>query len=82
MTDSVCNRVIQVVNDVFELPYGIDILDVSITRDLAPTSLDQMTLFIALEDEFQKQIPQQEIEGIDTVREIVRYIEHRMATME
>ena len=59
---------------------GLDILDASIATDLAPTSLDQMTLFIALEDEFQKSIPQDEVAHIDTVREIVLYIKQKLAT--
>ena len=80
MQQNIEKRVTQVVRDILDLDEDSDILDVSITTDLAPTSLDQMTLFIALEDEFQESIPQDEVAHIDTVREIILYIKQKLAT--
>lgn len=68
------NRVIQVAREVLETPPDKDILDMSISQDLAPTSVDQMTLFIALEDEFQQSIPQEDVADIDTLREVINYL--------
>ena len=80
MQENIENRVTQVIRDVLEVDVGTNILDASITTELAPSSLDQMTLFIALEDEFQKSIPQDEVAHIDTVREIILYINQKLAT--
>ena len=82
MPQSIDDRVIQVTKDVLEIREGTDLLNASITGELAPTSLDQMTLFIALEDEFQRSIPQVEVEGIDTVREIIEYVEKKLASSD
>ena len=80
MQENIENRVTQVIRDVLEVDVNTNILDASITTELAPSSLDQMTLFIALEDEFQKSIPQDEVAHIDTVREIILYINQKLAT--
>ena len=80
MQKNIEKRVTQVVRDVLDIDAGADILDASIATDLAPTSLDQMTLFIALEDEFQESIPQDEVTHIDTIREIIVYIKQKLAT--
>ncbi len=50
-------------------------LDAVITEDLAPDSLDQMRLYMALEDEFQDTIPEEKMEALRTVRDIIKYIE-------
>lgn len=68
-------RIIKVVREVFALEDDPALLDASISGDLEATSLDMMTLFVALEDEFQRTIPQEQVEGIDTVREIVEYVQ-------
>ena len=53
-------------------------LDASITDDLGVNSLDQVTLFLALEDEFIDAIPEEELEQFKTIRNIVDYIKGRM----
>ncbi len=43
-------------------------------------SLQRMTLFIALEDEFQDDsMPPEEVADLATVEDIVRFIEHKLA---
>ncbi|MDJ0956902.1 MAG: phosphopantetheine-binding protein [Arenicellales bacterium] len=81
MQQTIEHRVTQVVKDVLEIDEGTNILNASIEKELAPTSIDQMTLFIALEDEFQESIPPQEVAGIDTIRDIARYIEEKLNSM-
>lgn len=49
-------------------------LGAKIGTDLALTSLDRMTLFISLEDEFDRTIPQEEVENLVTVGEVVEFI--------
>ena len=50
-------------------------LDASIQNDLGADSLDIVDLVMYLEDEFDCEIPDEEIENIKTVGDIVKYIE-------
>ena len=49
----------------------------SITDDLGADSLDVVDLVMALEDEFNVEIPEDEVENIKTVGDIVKYIEDK-----
>ena len=49
--------------------------DSSIVEDLGADSLDIVDLVMSLEDEFDTEIPDEAIEGIKTVGDIVPYIE-------
>jgi acyl carrier protein len=49
--------------------------DASITDDLGADSLDQVELVMALETEFNLDIPDEEAEKIKTVGDAVRYVE-------
>ena len=75
---SVKTRVFKVLAEVFgDEGIGID-LNAKIGSDLALTSLERMTLFVALEDEFDRTIPQQDVEGLETVGEVVDFIEEKI----
>lgn len=50
----------------------------SILDDLGADSLDIVDLVMTLEDEFDMEIPDEEIENIKTVGDIVRYIEEHV----
>ena len=50
--------------------------------DLKADSLDVVELVMALEDEFDIEIPEEEAEKIQTVGEAVRYIEKKQAGAE
>ncbi len=49
----------------------------SITDDLGADSLDVVDLVMALEDEFNVEIPEDEVENIKTVGDIIKYIEDK-----
>ena len=49
--------------------------DTSITEDLGADSLDVVDLLMSIEDEFEIEVPDTEIENIKTVGELVKYIE-------
>lgn len=51
-------------------------MDASIANDLGADSLDIVDLVMSLEEEFDLEIPDEEIENIKTVGDIVRYIEN------
>lgn len=49
----------------------------SITDDLGADSLDVVDLVMAIEDEFSVEIPEDQVENIKTVGDIVKYIEDK-----
>lgn len=73
-------RVLKVVKQALDLePAAALNVDASITDELASDSIDEVTLFLALEDEFNDTIPEKEIEQLKTIRNIVSYIKGRIA---
>lgn len=53
-------------------------LDTNIVDDLGADSLDLVDFVMSLEDEFDKEIPDEDIEGIKTIGDIVSYIENSL----
>ena len=49
-------------------------LDASFVEDLGADSLDTVELVMALEEEFETEIPDDEAEKITTVKEAINYI--------
>ncbi len=49
--------------------------DTNIATDLGADSLDVVEILMSIEDEFEVEIPDSEIENIRTVAELVEYIE-------
>lgn len=50
-------------------------MDSSIIDDLGADSLDVVDMVMSLEEEFDTEIPDEEIEGMKTVGDIVKFIE-------
>jgi len=67
-------KVMSVAHEVLTLDERDDLLDASFTDDLSLSSLERMTLFIALEDEFELSIPQEDVADIDSIRGIIKFI--------
>ncbi len=53
-------------------------LDTNIIDDLGADSLDLVDFVMSLESEFDKEIPDEDIEGIKTIRDVVSYIENSL----
>jgi acyl carrier protein len=53
-------------------------LEASITDDLGADSLDVVDLVMSLEEEFDLEIPDEDVEGMKTVGDIVKYIEAKV----
>ncbi|HOQ16588.1 MAG TPA: acyl carrier protein [Defluviitaleaceae bacterium] len=51
----------------------------SFQEDLQADSLDLFQIVMALEEEFELEIPNEDIEGIKTVQDAVNYIESKQA---
>ncbi len=71
-------RVLTVVREVLALEGDGPSLDSSIDADLGADSLDQLSLFMALEDEFGGKISEDEAASLVTLRDVVRYVHDRM----
>lgn len=52
-------------------------VDTSLTEDLGADSLDLADVLMAIEDEFEVEIPDEDFENIKTVGDIVAYIEDK-----
>ncbi len=50
-------------------------MDTNLEEDLSADSLDVVDLLMSIEDEFEIEIPDEEIDNIRTVAELVSYIE-------
>ena len=70
-------RVIEVVKEVLCIEDHEPPLDSTFVEDLGASSLDQVSLFMALEDEFDERIPDGDLERFATLRDVVDYIEAR-----
>ena len=73
-------RVLCVVKEVLGLDEEPRDLDLSINKELALDSLDQLSLFMALEDEFGGRIREEDAERISTLRDVVEHVRERMQT--
>lgn len=77
MNDSVQQRVLRVISEVLNRKENEIQLNLSLRDELQLDSLGQMTLFIALEDEFQQSIPPEEAEGLATIKDVIEFIERK-----
>lgn len=73
------DKVKDILSEQLDIDKDIITSDSSIVDDLGADSLDIVDLVMSLEDEFDTEIPDEAIEGIKTVGDIVRYIEENLA---
>jgi acyl carrier protein len=77
--NDVQKRVVKVVAEVTNLPENDIRLAASLGEDLSMDSLQRMTLFVALEDEFQSDsMPPEEVAGLATIQDIVGFIDRKL----
>lgn len=71
----VFEKVKAILSEQFDVEEDSITLDTSIVDDLGADSLDVVDLLMSIEDEFEIEIPDTEIDNIKTVGELVKYIE-------
>ena len=71
----VFDKVKDILMDQLDLDEDKITLDASVTDDLGADSLDLVDLVMSFEDEFNVEIPDDQLENIKTVNDIVKYIE-------
>ena len=74
----VFEKVREIICDQLEIDEGKVTMDTDIVNDLDADSLDIVDLVMSLEDEYGLEMPDEEVEKIKTVGDVVRYIEERI----
>lgn len=71
----VFEKIRKILCEQFELDEDRVTMDSSLIGDLGADSLDVIDLAMSIEDEFDIEVPDEEIEKIKTVGDIVRFVE-------
>ena len=71
----VLEKVKAILSEQFDVEEDSSTLDTQIAEDLGADSLDVVDLLMSIEDEFEIEIPDDEIENLKTVGALVKYIE-------
>ena len=74
----VLEKVAAILSAQFEVDADKITMDTDFVEDLGADSLDLVDMLMSLEDEFDVEIPDEEIENIHTVGDLVSYIEEHM----
>ena len=72
----VLEKVKKILSEQFDVEEDRISSDTSIINDLGADSLDVVDLLMSIEDEFEVEVPDDEIENIKTVEDLVKYIEN------
>jgi acyl carrier protein len=72
--DEILDKVKKIVADQLEVDLADVKAEANFANDLGADSLDTVELVMALEEEFEIEIPDEAAEGITTVQEAVNYI--------
>lgn len=71
----VLEKVKAILSEQFDAEEDSITADTNIAEDLGADSLDVVDLLMSIEDEFEIEIPDEEVDNIKTVGELVKYIE-------
>ena len=74
----VIDKVIAILCEQFDVDESEVNLDTNFRDDLGADSMDSLDITMALEEEFDMEIPDEDAEELKTVRDIVSYIEANM----
>jgi len=77
--DNIFKRVQNIIQKTLEVDEKLITLEASLQTDLQADSLDIVELVMAIEEEFALEIEDDESQNINTVKDIVNYIENNEA---
>jgi len=72
-------KVIKLISEATKVDASKITLDTNLVDDLNLDSLDVVELMMKMEDEFELEIPEEEAEGLRTVKDIVTYLTNKKA---
>jgi acyl carrier protein len=78
MSDDIQRRVVKAIAEVLDRNASEIRTDAALREDLECDSLKQMTLFMLLEDEFERTLPPEDLTGIITVQDIIDFIHRKL----
>ncbi len=71
----VLEKVKAILSEQFDVEEDTITPETSIADDLGADSLDVVDLLMSIEDEFEIEVPDEDVESLKTVGELVKYIE-------
>ena len=71
----VLEKVKKIIVDQLDIEEGTITMDSVIIEDLGADSLDVVDIIMSIEEEFDMEIPDEKVENIKTIGDIVKYIE-------
>ena len=74
----VFEKVKAILSEQFDVEEDSITAETTLADDLGADSLDVVDLLMSIEDEFEIEVPDEEIENIKTVDQLVKYIEANM----
>ena len=77
--DELSQKIQKLIADQLESGESKITLDASFRQDLGADSLDQVELVMALEDEFNLEIPDEDAEKLKSVIEVLNYVKSKQA---
>ncbi len=79
MSDAIVDRIRQLISDHLGVNRGDVISDANILDDLGADSLDVVELVMAIEETFDLEIPDEEVEALRTIGDVEKYVAERVA---
>lgn len=76
--EEIQKRVLSVIAEVLAIDTSGISVDTSIPDDLAPNSMDKVELILTIEDEFGGTIPEDDVDKIVTVGDVIDYVENHL----
>ena len=80
MSDSNADRVKKIIVSQLNVSEQQVLPEASFIDDLGADSLDQVELVMALEEEFNAEIPEEEAEKLQTVGAVIAYVESNLSS--
>jgi acyl carrier protein len=74
----VLEKVKKIICDQLDIEESIITMESVIIEDLGADSLDVVDIIMSLEEEFDMEIPDEQVENIKTIGDIVKYIEENL----
>ncbi len=74
-------KIREIIMEQLSAPESAVTMDTHLMKDLEADSLDAVEIIMAIEDEFEIEIPDEDAEKFQTVGDLVRYVEDKIAEM-
>ena len=75
-------KIREIIMEQLSVPESAVTMDTHLMKDLEADSLDAVEIIMAIEDEFEIEIPDEDAEKFETVGDLVRYVEDKIADMD